>query len=129
MFMQNFSSLVSTQTDKFWTNFQVNLKLYLRKFLNFPFRKKSLYPKSHLSPKYELSCIFTINRKFRVATKIESTFFLVFNKLPGSRNRAKWLFIISMKFPIDRISSCCFEKYELLNTSLHIFFSSILRMK
>jgi hypothetical protein len=30
----------------------------------------------------------------------------VFNKLPGSWNRAKWLFIISMKFPIDRIPSC-----------------------
>jgi hypothetical protein len=39
--------------------------------------------------------------------------FLVFNKLPGSWNRAKWLFIISMKFPIDRIPSCFrFEFWE-----------------
>jgi hypothetical protein len=32
--------------------------------------------------------------------------FLVFNNLPGSWNRAKWLFIISMKFPINRKPSC-----------------------
>jgi hypothetical protein len=30
----------------------------------------------------------------------------VFYKLPGSWKSAKWLFIISMKFPIDRIPSC-----------------------
>jgi hypothetical protein len=32
--------------------------------------------------------------------------FLVFNKLPGSWKSAKWLFIISKQFPIDRIPSC-----------------------
>jgi hypothetical protein len=42
MFMQNFISLASTQTDldKFLTIFQVNLRIFLRKFQKFPILKK-----------------------------------------------------------------------------------------
>jgi hypothetical protein len=47
-----------------------------------------------------------INRKLSVATKIGGTFFFVFNKLPCSWKSAYWLFIISLKLPIDRIPSC-----------------------
>jgi hypothetical protein len=47
-----------------------------------------------------------INRKFHVATEIGSTFIWFSTIYWGSWNRAKWLFIISMKFPIDRIPSC-----------------------
>jgi hypothetical protein len=47
----------------------------------------------------------TINRKFRVATEIGSTF-LVVGQLPGSWKSKIWFFIMSMKFPIDRIPSC-----------------------
>jgi hypothetical protein len=38
--------------------------------------------------------------------------FLVFYKLPGSWKSAKWLFIISMKFPIDIPSCLTFEFWD-----------------
>jgi hypothetical protein len=43
MFIQNFKSLASTQTDldKYLTIFQVNFRIFLRKFQNFPILKKN----------------------------------------------------------------------------------------
>jgi hypothetical protein len=51
-----------------------------------------------------------VNRKLRVATKIGSTFFW-FLQVTGQLKSCKWLFIFSMKFPIDRIPSCFIFKF------------------
>jgi hypothetical protein len=39
-------------------------------------------------------------------------FFFVLNKLPGSWNRAKWLFIINMKFPIYKYHRLIFDFWD-----------------
>jgi hypothetical protein len=46
-----------------------------------------------------------------VITKIGSTFFW-FLLVTGSWKSAKWCFIISMKFPIDRIPSCLLFEFR-----------------
>jgi hypothetical protein len=63
-FMQNCNSLASqTDLDKFLTIFQVNFRIFLRKFQNFPILKKVPHhidhPKRHLLPKFKPSRIFT----------------------------------------------------------------------
>jgi hypothetical protein len=63
MFMQNFNSLASTQTDldKFLTIFQVNFRIFLSKFQIFPILKKIQidYRMRHLLTNFKPSSIFT----------------------------------------------------------------------
>jgi hypothetical protein len=41
-----------------------------------------------------------------------SKFFWFSKNLPGNCNRAKWLFIICIKFPIDRTPSCLIFEFQ-----------------
>jgi hypothetical protein len=73
MFMQNFNSLASTQTDldKLLIIFQVNFRIFLRKFQNFPILKKNPnHPKRHILPTFKPS------RNLTKISKVILIFFL-----------------------------------------------------